>query len=73
MTRPTTGRVYGDAEKTPVPFPAHRCRATATEPRPHAPHSTLTHACKVASDHDGEHYCICGKRWEPIVSKGVAS
>lgn len=73
MTRPTTGRVYGDREQTPVPFPAYRCRATATEPRPHAPHSTLTHACKVASDHDGEHYCICGKRWAPIASKGVAS
>lgn len=63
MTHPTTGRHYVDDEKTPVPFPSYRCRATATEPRPHAPHSTLTHACKVSSDHVDEHRCICGKKW----------
>lgn len=66
MSTPSTGRVYGDAEKTPVPFPHYRCKATATDKREHAPHSTLTHGCKVTVDHGGPHRCICGKQWEPL-------
>lgn len=63
MDVPSTGRTYGDDQKTPVPFPAYRCKSAAVEKRPHAPHSTLTHKCKVTADHAGEHRCICGKHW----------
>lgn len=63
---PSTGRTYGDKEHMPVPFPTYRCKATATDPRPHAPNSTLTHACKITIDHDGDHACICGKSWKPL-------
>jgi hypothetical protein len=67
MGAPSTGRRYGDKEQTPVPFPAYRCRAHAIDPRPHAPHSSLTHRCKVTADHGGDHVCICGKTWPPAV------
>ncbi len=69
MSVPTSGRTYGDADRTPVPLPAYRCKSTAQEARPHAPHSTLTHQCKVTIDHDGPHHCICGKSWPR--AKGV--
>lgn len=70
MTTPSTGRKYGDREQTPVPFPRYRCTTTIADERPHAPHSTLTHPCKLAVDHEGSHRCICGKTWEPLgVSK----
>ena len=29
MAVPSSGRVYGDAEKAPVPLPAYRCRSQA--------------------------------------------
>ncbi|MFG6277960.1 hypothetical protein [Microbacterium sp. S16(2024)] len=67
MSTPPTGRTYGDREQTPVPHPANRCPTTATEDRPHAPHSTLTHACKVEVGHEGDHRCVCGKTWPPLV------
>lgn len=64
MSVPSTGRVYGDAEKTPVPFPHYRCKATAADLRDNG--MRLTHFCKVTVDHDGLHRCICGKAWEPV-------
>jgi hypothetical protein len=64
MSVPTTGQVYGDKENTPVPMPRYRCKSTAAETRPHAPHSTLTHPCKLAVDHDAGHRCICGRTWD---------
>lgn len=36
----SAGRTYGDEERTPVPFPAYRCKSTAKEKRGM---STLTH------------------------------
>lgn len=63
MSVPSSGRVYGDKEHTPVPLPVYRCRSQAVEHRPHAPHSTLTHPCKITVDHPGVHRCICGKSW----------
>jgi hypothetical protein len=63
MSVPSTGRVYGDKEHTPVPYPHYRCRSRVIEARPHAPHSSLTHRCKITVDHPGMHRCICGKDW----------
>lgn len=63
----STGRTYGDKEKTPVPFPGYRCKATSKQQR-EAAHSTLTHACKITIDHDGPHRCICGRAWEPVLA-----
>ncbi|MEV7874495.1 hypothetical protein [Microbacterium sp. NPDC089188] len=70
MANPSTGRFYGRGKTDPVPFPAYRCRATATEQRPDAPHSTLTHRCRTEVDHSGDHTCICGKEWAPGVLTG---
>ena len=64
MTVPTTGRYYADEQRTPVPYPAYKCKSAAQEPRVHAPHFTLTHQCKLGVDHPGEHRCICGKHWK---------
>lgn len=63
MSIPSTGQFYGDKERTPVPFPAYRCKSEAIEQRPHAPHSTYTHRCKVTTDHVGAHRCACGRVW----------
>lgn len=67
MTTPVHGRTYGDREKTPVPRPADRCPKTCTDEREHAPHSTLTHPCKLTAAHGDDHRCICGKTWPPLV------
>lgn len=71
MTSPSTGRFYGRGKTDPVPFPAYRCKATATEKREHATHSTLTHHCRTEVDHGGEHTCICGLTWAPGVKVGA--
>lgn len=74
MSTAPAGRKYGDREQTPVPHPSDRCPTTATEDRPHAPHSTLTHPCKLSAGHDEDHRCICGKTWPPLVAaRGAAS
>lgn len=54
-----TGRVYGDKEQTPVPFPSYRCKSTARDTTKLA----HTHLCKIGIDHDGDHACLCGKGW----------
>lgn len=61
----STGRTYGDRERTPVPFPHYRCKSTAVQKR-EAAHSTLTHNCKLTVDHSDGHRCICGKAWERL-------
>lgn len=61
----STGRVYADKNDTPVPFPAYRCKATATE----SDRPGRTHLCKIEVDHAAEkHVCICGKEWEPVLT-----
>lgn len=68
MSVPTTGKFYADEQRTPVPYYAYKCKSKAIEKRPHAPHSTLTHQCKIGIDHEGEHRCLCGKHWKPAVA-----
>jgi hypothetical protein len=60
---PSTGRVYGDSDRTPVPFPTYRCKASASEHSPHNKQVLRKHLCKITIDHDGDHACICGKTW----------
>lgn len=69
MTQPhaSTGRTYADKAQTPVPFPAYRCKATATDQRTAT--SSYTHQCKKEGDHDGKpHACVCGREWEPVAA-----
>lgn len=64
---PETRRTYGDEEKTPVPFPAYRCKSTAVEKRSKDnPALTYTHRCKITIDHGGDHRCVCGKKWPHV-------
>lgn len=65
MTAAEPGRTYSD--RTPVPRPAERCPTTVTDEREGAPHSTLTHPCKLTAGHADDHRCICGKTWPPLV------
>lgn len=52
---------YGGAEDTtPVPRHTYRCKATSRDTTKKA-HS---HPCKLTVDHDGEHACLCNKKWD---------
>lgn len=69
----SAGRTYNDREQTPVPRSTDRCPTTVIVAREHAPHSTLTHSCKLTAGHADNHRCICGKTWPPLVgARGVA-
>lgn len=66
----STGRMYNDAENTPVPFPAYRCPSTATEKRGETDKGqklTYNHRCKLTTDHkDTDHVCICSRSWPHV-------
>lgn len=52
---------YGDrTDKTPVPRRTYRCPSTARD----ASKTAHSHPCKLTVDHDGDHQCICTKKWE---------
>lgn len=61
---PNSGRTYDDALRTPVPYPAYRCKASASERSPHNHQVLRKHLCKITVDHTGDHACLCGKTWE---------
>lgn len=58
----STGRLYGDRQQTPVPFPAYRCKSTARD----TSKAAHTHLCKITVDHKGDHRCICSKAWKQL-------
>lgn len=49
----STGRNYADG--APVPFPIYRCVSRVAG----------GHVCKLTVDHQGEHRCLCNKKWRP--------
>ena len=55
-----TGRKYKDGIE--VPYLTYKCKSTATAP-PKDGRVETTHACKIHVDHDGDHICLCEKRW----------
>lgn len=57
-------QTYRDGD--PVPMRSYKCKSKVTQQREGAPHSTLTHDCRIGIDHDGDHKCICGKHWKPM-------
>lgn len=60
---------YGDAsDATPVPRTGYRCKAKTVNTAKLA-HS---HPCKLTIDHDGQHACVCGQKWDRAEKVGVA-
>lgn len=55
-----TGRTYKDGIKTPLL--SYKCPSTAIAPAK-PDRVTSTHQCKIHVDHDGDHICLCEKKW----------
>lgn len=49
--------VYKDSAQTPVPRVTYRCKSRNLDPEKRGC------VCKIVTDHDGEHRCICGESW----------
>lgn len=53
---------YTDKEGTPVPLVAYRCKSELMH-AVNGVNKPSAHRCKNVVDHDGDHRCICDKRW----------
>lgn len=67
MAVPQWGKATYDNGRLPVPLLSYKCKATAKDEKRTQPGQTLTHQCKIGIDHNGDHECICGKVWPPLV------
>lgn len=52
---------YADA--TPVPRRTYRCKASCGVRSEHDNKIIRKHPCKLVTDHDGDHKCICSRTW----------
>lgn len=55
------GPAYGD--KLRVPLKAYRCKAHLVK-TVDGVNKPSGHQCRDVVDHEGDHSCICGKRWK---------